>query len=448
MTNISNVARGSHGMCDDVPSGTALLFPDAAKVQHETVLWSNFLVNAPVVYSLLERRMLYYLTLYVKHRFTEKNLGVPDSWKDLYFQMTDADLGKIGGKTNVLQTYEALTEIGKKFITVAFTNDKGEKIKGKVHWVDSFFYNSDTGKYEVRMSPEVMPYLINLSRSFTAFDAGTAMMMSSKFGQKFYELCCQFSGNFRYTDKDGNRYKKNVVPVTIADFRRIFNLDEVKDARTGKVVKKALYTNFKDVRKRVIEPSLNELHELYITGHSNVWFDYLEEKTGRKVTTIYLFVYSRENPKNGLPRPWQEGDEPLCPYETEYVAPPSPKEKIASSLWKDCSKEHLEIVVEAMLNKYLRKSETWYYLNFIKTNHHNRRDSYLQVMQVVQDKERQPKFCNGTAAYKRKSIMQYALLENLQEFGWSIPAPKPRRKEADAYAEPSLFGQRYMAASS
>lgn len=427
MTNFSNVARGSHGACDGATIAP-LMFPDTAKVQHETVLWSNFLVNAPVVYSLLERRMLYYLTLYVKHRFTEKNLGVPDNWKDLYFQMTDADLGKIGGRTNVLQTYEALTEIGKKFITVAFTNDKGENIRGKVHWVDSFFYNADTGKYEVRMSPEVMPYLINLSKSFTAFDAGTAMMVSSKFGQKFYELCCQFSGDFRYTDKDGNRYKKNVVPISIADFRRIFNLEEVKDARTRKVVKKAQYTNFNDIKRRVIEPSLKELHELYYTGHSNVWFDYLEEKTGRKVTMIYLFVYSKKNPKSGLPRPWQAGDEPLSPYEREYIEAPSPKEKIATSTWKDCNEEQLAVLVEMILNKYLRKQETWHYLNYIRNINYNRRDCYLQVIQVIKEKEQQPKFSKGTAAYKRKSIMQYALQENLKEYGWNIPAPTTARR--------------------
>lgn len=395
------------------------------KVQHEDIVWSNFLVNAPIVYSLLERRMLYYLTLYVKHRFTEKNLGVPESWKELYFEMSDDDLGKVGGRTNVLQTYEALSEIGKKFIPISFMNQNGHHISGKVHWVDTFFYNAETKKYIVRMSPEIMPYLINLSKSFTAFDVGTAMMLSSKFCQKFYELCCQFSGDVRFHDAAGNKLKKNVIPLDINYFRRLFNLEEVKDSRTGKVVTQGKYINFKDLRKRVIEPSQVELNELYLTGHSNVWFDYCENKEGRKVTMIYLFIYTKINPKKESLSPWKKGDEPLCPYETEYIRPKKSKDKIKESRFYDCTTEQLEIILETVLNRYLKKEETWYYLHYIKNSKYYCKDSYLQVMQVIKDKEQQPKFSSSTLAYKRKCIKQFALKENLKEFGWSInPPPK------------------------
>ena len=85
-----------------------------------------------------------------------------------------------------------------------------------------------------------MPYLIDISRNFTTFDLGTAMLLRSKYTQKMYELCNQFSGNFRYSDQSekesGLVYKKRVLPIQIADFRRIFNLDEVIDPRTKKVI--------------------------------------------------------------------------------------------------------------------------------------------------------------------------------------------------------------------
>lgn len=140
---------------------------EQAKMPHEQIRWSNAIVNAPVVYSLLERRMLYFLTGEVKHKYVEKNLGVPASWQDLYFHLTDKDLGLIGGKTNVLNTYEALSELGKEFVPVSFRNEKGELIFGRVHWVDTFFYNTETKLYDVRVSPEIMPYLIDISKSFT-----------------------------------------------------------------------------------------------------------------------------------------------------------------------------------------------------------------------------------------------------------------------------------------
>ena len=111
----------------------AAVFTEQIEKTGDNILWSNFLVDAPIVYSLMERRLLYFLTLQVKHRFTEKNLGVPDSWKELYFQMTDADLGQIGGKTRILQTYEALSKIGEKFVPIRISNKNGKTINGKVH---------------------------------------------------------------------------------------------------------------------------------------------------------------------------------------------------------------------------------------------------------------------------------------------------------------------------
>ena len=66
-------------------------------------------------------------------------------------------------------------------------------------------------------------------------------------------------------------------------------------------------------------------------------------------------------------------------------------------------------------------------------------DSYVQVMQVVQDKEKQPKFKNGTDSYRRNSIIRYALQKNLQEFGWSLE-PMDKKKSWKA-VEPDLFGR-------
>ena len=245
----------------------ALRHPQVNKVTHEQIRWSNAIVNSPVMYGLIERRTLYFITGEVKHKFTEKNLGVPENWKDLYFHLTDEDLGLIGGQKNVPRTYEALSKLGEKFLPVSFRNEKGELIVGKVHWVDSFFYNTETGLYDVRVSPEIMPYLIDISRSFTTFDLGTAMLLRSKYSQKMYELCSQFCGDFRFFDRGeqavGNVFKKRVVPIKMEDFRRIFNLDEIRDPRTKRVITPAIYTSFREVRSYILEATQMELYELY-----------------------------------------------------------------------------------------------------------------------------------------------------------------------------------------
>lgn len=92
--------------------------------QKETVTWSNGLINSPAVFSLLEKRVLYFLSLQIKYRFIDKGLDAPEAWKDLCFELTDRDLGVIGGKTHVLQTYEALSELGEKFMPVSYYNER------------------------------------------------------------------------------------------------------------------------------------------------------------------------------------------------------------------------------------------------------------------------------------------------------------------------------------
>ena len=64
---------------------------ELASIQHENVTWSNDLISSPISCSLMERRVMYFITGVVKHKFLENDLGVPDNWKELYFYMTDRD---------------------------------------------------------------------------------------------------------------------------------------------------------------------------------------------------------------------------------------------------------------------------------------------------------------------------------------------------------------------
>ena len=415
---------------------TDLLFAVAPSQCAETIVWSNSLVNSPAVYSLLEKRVLYFLTLQIKKRFIEKGLDAPEAWEDLYFYLTDKDLGVIGGRTHVLQTYEALSEIGKKFMSISYYNKERQLIRGKVHWVDSFSYNTVTKQYEVRMSPELMPYLINLAKNYTKFSAQTALGLRSKYSQKFYEFCCEFSGNFRYPRSKSSdcAFRKNVYPITIEQLRYLLDLVERKDERTGKVITKGKYNNYCDLRRSVLLPAQTELYELFHQGKSEVWFDCVPfQRIGRKIASILLFIYTKDNPKQGLQKLWEEGDAPLNPFESFSDASLHQKEQAASpSIERSDSVQTLLNKVQHKQSIYLEAGEVLYYLQFIQQNNGLNYDSCSQVLQVIEEKERQPKFQAGTRAYQRKSIMHYALTENLKEFGWSIPEPSRNRKTQTA----------------
>ena len=74
------------------------------------------------------------------------------------------------------------------------------------------------------------------------------------------------------------------------DFRRIFNLDEIRDPRTKRVITPAIYTSFREVRQYILEATQMELYELYMANHSNLWFDYLpgtKKGRGGKVSSVF-----------------------------------------------------------------------------------------------------------------------------------------------------------------
>ena len=416
------------------------------RIKHENVSWSNILINSPITYNLLERRTMYFLTGEVKRKFVEKGLGVPDNWKDLYFYLTDEDLGLIGGSKNVPRTYEVLRTIGEKFVTVRYQDEKGGQIIGNVHWVDSFFYNPKKDLYAVRVSPEIMPYLINLNKNFTCFDVGTAMKLRSKYTQKMYELCCRFGGDYTHYEHEqfiqGNVYKKRVVPISMDDFRQLFNLDEIRDPKTGKVLQPASLENFKDMRRSILDAAQDELLTMYLNNASNVWFDYQTEGNGRKggkVATIIIYIYTREHPKEGEQRPWRKGDAPLYPFveKTIPVEKKTTRERVRSNDFYEA--ENQERIAEHFLSKYLSRREVAYYMAQIRKEARYHKDSYIQVIQVIQEKEKQKKFAEGTRQYKRNNLIDFALKENLKDFGWSINPPATRRERK---SDKSLFDEK------
>lgn len=412
-------------------------------IHHEKVSWSNVIINSPISYNLLERRAMYFLTGEVKHKFVEKGLGVPQNWEELYFYLTDDDLGVIGGNKNVPRTYEVLSTMGEKFFPVRYMTEEGKEIIGKVHWVDTFFFDQETGRYAVRVSPEIMPYLINLNKNFTEFDVGTALKLRSKYTQKMYEICCRYGGDYRHYDMEqqamGNIYKKRVIPISISDFRQLFNLNEIRDPKTGKVLQPSIYENSKDIKRYILNSARDELLTMFKCNASKFWFEYDTYSSGGrggKVSSFIIYIYTKDNPKQGEQRPWTKGDEPLFPFEEETKPKDkrTPAQKIHANEYYDS--EYQEQITQTLLSRYLTKREVAYYMAQIRKEAKQCKDSWTQVIQVIQEKEKQRKFMKGTKQYKRNAIIDYVLKENLKDYGWSIVPPTPKK---DRKRDPELF---------
>ena len=205
--------------------------------------------------------------------------------------------------------------------------------------------------------------------------------------------------------------------------------------------KASSFRNFNSIRCNILELAQNELFWMYQNQASDYWFDFQAgPKAGRggKVQSVFIYIYSRTHPKEGSLQPWQEGDLPLDPYETEkqeHREKRTPAQKLHSNVWYGL--EHQEEVVYRLLSCYLTKKEVAYYMMKICEQARRFKDSYTQVIQVIQEKESQKKFMNGTKQYKRNNIMDYVLRKNLQDYGWSIEPPTSRKDRAK---QMDLFG--------
>ena len=126
----------------------------------------------------------------------------------------------------------------------------------------------------------------------------------------------------------------------------------------------------------------------------------------------------------------------MKPYEDETVVndKKTPAQKIHANEYYNS--EYKEAIVETLLKRYLTKKEVAYYMAQIRRVSIRYKDTWTQVIQVIQEKEKQPKFIKGTKQYKRNAIIDYVLKENLKDYGWSIEPPSSRKERKRA---PELF---------
>jgi len=392
--------------------------------------FSNFMMQSPLNYSMLERRFLYKLSEEIKKRYALMGLSLKENWKNLVFQMTNEDLACVGGKANWKRTYKVVRHLADRTVIQFQQNEKGELVLDHYHWIEFFRWNACSNDYTVRVSPELYDYVINLTKKFTVLDLHTAQRLESKYSQKFYEFCSQYCGDYRYVDPKNptELYKKRVVKIDLSAFRFMFGLSELKDPVSGDVIVKPKYSRFKEIVNYVIAPAQQELYELYKDGYCNVWFDYLAaDRLNAKSapTSLYFFMYTKEFPKSKdsqLDRPWKEGDMPLVPFETKKTK--ETERRLEVKDWSKMAPLHQRGVIVKFLTAYLKPEEVKYYLSKIDESQRLFPDSYAQILQVIYEKQRQEKFAKGTRAYKRKCLVDFVFRKNLENYGWSIPPMK------------------------
>lgn len=137
--------------------------------------------------------------------------------------------------------------------------------KRKFRWIQEAIYAEGEGYVDVRLSTSILPYVNNLLEQYTVYHMQDVARLTSRYAIRVYELLVQWR-------RRGSR------EVEIAWLRRTLGITDDR------------YPNFKDLRRRVIEPAVKQINE-----HSPLHVEWIPRKTGRKVTHIeFTFTDDRE----------------------------------------------------------------------------------------------------------------------------------------------------------
>jgi len=138
-----------------------------------------------------------------------------------------------------------------------------------VNWFTAVKYYNGTGEVDVRFSPELRPYLLQLKERFTSHNLECIVRLQSRYSVRIYELLKQ------YEDVG----------------KRRFELDDLRDKLA---LKKTQHARWQEFRRNVLEPAIKELSE-----KTDLQVSYKTRKKGRRIWFIDFVIKPNDDKKLG-----------------------------------------------------------------------------------------------------------------------------------------------------
>lgn len=227
--------------------------------QNDTkLIQSNALTSSRYDFSKIEKNVIYHIIKKIQGDYVEGT--VQDGlFENVYVTIPASELSKIVDKDHTAYVKKALRALRHKDIEM-------EDAEG--NWIHCGFINvakyyAKNNRYEVEVSKELIPHLLELARNYTAYSLAIAMSLKSVYSQRFYELCCQYRNRI---EKDGYAgFHK-----TQKQLRQMFCLENK-------------YPLNADFNRRVINTAMEELKHAFDAGQCDLYFDVNIRGRGKEV---------------------------------------------------------------------------------------------------------------------------------------------------------------------
>jgi hypothetical protein len=231
------------------------------------VVKSNRLVEASYRLDLIEQRII--LAAIATARETQKGLG--EDYISLgvgrFVSLFGMEEGSVYG-----QTKQAMDTLFHRYVVVWDTDpETGLPRQSKIRWISSASYVDGAGTVQLRFTPEMVPYISQLERKFTAYRLEKIGRLTSVYAVRLYELLVQYLNIGRREFK-------------LSNLREILGLEQE-------------YKSINDFKKRIIDVAVAQINEF-----TDLTVSYEQRKTGRTVTH-FIFTFALKAPAETVQPP-------------------------------------------------------------------------------------------------------------------------------------------------
>ena len=141
------------------------------------------------------------------------------------------------------------------------TEEDGKRVYDGISLMNRCKYKEGDGYIEAKFNEEMKPYLLQLKRRFTMYDAGYYVPLRSTHSMRIYELLKMREG-------------VSVLRISVEELRDILGLQDK-------------YEYFSHLEHHVIQKAQEEVDE-----KTDISFTYDKEKDGRSVKRVKFFIHS------------------------------------------------------------------------------------------------------------------------------------------------------------
>ena len=209
--------------------------------------------------TLLEMKIVDHLIASIKSPKYDKEFNI------IEFSIYDF-LHKLGQEKVGKSNYENLKKVLKNLRDKSVYIELPDGRETTVSWIEKPIFNKRSGIVQIKLDDDMKPYLLNLSKNFSARYEKYTLKLESGFSHRLYELLFSF---------------KNIPSK-----QKIYPLEEL---RVRLNATKKSYENYGTFKQRILVSSVKEINE-----KTDMNVSYKEIKKGRKVDSIIFFIKMKE----------------------------------------------------------------------------------------------------------------------------------------------------------